>query len=122
MIGKIRASISFFERGAFPKLVCTFKDWNEDPLFNGPRQHFLSDEYSIVFVCLFVCLFLFSGMKYEEALEQHKLALEVLKTVTKNHPETHPDYTFYLMNIGTCYHELGYYYIKSVTQKEKGRK
>ncbi|XP_003730369.2 uncharacterized protein LOC100888565 isoform X1 [Strongylocentrotus purpuratus] len=64
----------------------------------------------------------FKGMKYEEALEQHKLALEVLKTVTKNHPETHPDYTFYLMNIGTCYHELGYSYSRSITQKEKGRR
>ena len=55
----------------------------------------------LVFVCLFVYLFLFRGNKYKDALEQHKLALEVLKTVTQNHPETHPDYTFYLMNIGT---------------------
>ena len=97
------------------------KDWNEDPLLRGPRLDFLSDEYSIGF-CLFVYLFLFRGMKYEEALDQHKLALEVLKNVTQNHPETHPDYTFYLMNIGTCYHELGYSYSRSITQKEKGRR
>ncbi|XP_041482391.1 uncharacterized protein LOC121429449 [Lytechinus variegatus] len=64
----------------------------------------------------------FESMKYEEALKQHKLALEVLTAVTHNHPETHPDYTFYLMNIGTCYHELGYSFSRSITQREKGRR
>lgn len=60
--------------------------------------------------------------KYEEALEQHTEAQRMLERVTEGRPETHPDYTFYLMNTATCYHELGYKFSCSITQKERGKR
>ncbi|XP_071501365.1 uncharacterized protein [Diadema antillarum] len=64
----------------------------------------------------------FRANEFEKALNHHKDALAIMNQLTNNHPEIHPDAPFYVMNIGTCYHEIGYLYSLSATQKDQGTK